>query len=83
MTALEIFSGSPSAEPSIPVLETKRLVLRAPRLEDMDQIAALANNRKIAEMTCDDSASLRNQRRASLALDHRRGRRRGRRSGFF
>ena len=51
MTALEIFSGSPSAEPSIPVLETKRLVLRAPRLEDMDQIAALANNRKIAEMT--------------------------------
>ena len=51
MTALEIFSGSPSAEPSIPVLETKRLVLRAPRLEDMDQIAALANNRRIAEMT--------------------------------
>lgn len=51
MTALEIFSGSPSAEPSIPVLETKRLVLRAPRLEDMDQIATLANNRKIAEMT--------------------------------
>ena len=51
MTALEIFSGSPSAEPSIPVLETKRLVLRAPRLEDTDQIVALANNRKIAEMT--------------------------------
>ena len=51
MTALEIFSGSPSAEPSTPVLETKRLVLRAPRLEDMGQIAALANNSKIAEMT--------------------------------
>ncbi len=51
MTALEIFSGSPSAEPSTPVLETKRLALRAPRLEDAKTVAALANDRRIAENT--------------------------------
>jgi len=44
-------SGLPPEEASIPVLETERLVLRAPRLEDVDAIAVLANNRKIAEMT--------------------------------
>jgi RimJ/RimL family protein N-acetyltransferase len=51
MTALEIVSGSPLAGASTSVLETERLVLRAPRLEDVKAIAALANNRKIAEMT--------------------------------
>ena len=38
-------------EGSIPVLETKRLVLRAPRLEDAKMVAALANDRRIAENT--------------------------------
>lgn len=39
------------AESCIPVLETERLVLRAPRFEDVPAVAELANNRKIAEMT--------------------------------
>jgi RimJ/RimL family protein N-acetyltransferase len=34
-----------------PVLETERLVLRAPHLVDAKSIAALANDRRIAEMT--------------------------------
>lgn len=36
-------------EGSTPVLETSRLVLRAPRLEDAHAIVALANDRRIAE----------------------------------
>jgi RimJ/RimL family protein N-acetyltransferase len=36
-------------EGSIPVLETKRLALRAPRLEDAKTMVALANDRRIAE----------------------------------
>ena len=39
------------ARASIPVLETKRLALRAPRLEDAKTVAALANDRRIAENT--------------------------------
>jgi RimJ/RimL family protein N-acetyltransferase len=38
-------------ERSIPVLETARLVLRAPRLGDVKAVAALANDRRIAENT--------------------------------
>jgi len=38
-------------ERSIPVLETERLVLRAPRLGDAKTVAALANDRRIAENT--------------------------------
>ena len=38
-------------EASIPVLETKRLALRAPRLGDAKLVAALANDRRIAENT--------------------------------
>jgi RimJ/RimL family protein N-acetyltransferase len=38
-------------EASIPVLGTERLVLRAPRLEDAKAVAALANDRRIAENT--------------------------------
>ena len=38
-------------EASIPVLETERLVLRAPRLGDAKAMAALANDRRIAENT--------------------------------
>jgi RimJ/RimL family protein N-acetyltransferase len=50
MTLLEI---PPPAfrEGSIPVLETERLVLRAPRLEDAKDVATLANDRRIAENT--------------------------------
>ena len=38
-------------ERSIPVLETERLTLRAPRHEDVKAIAVLANDRRIAENT--------------------------------
>jgi len=38
-------------ERSIPVLETERLRLRAPRHEDVNAIAALANDRRIAANT--------------------------------
>jgi len=49
MTLLEEIPGEPLPEGSIPVLETKRLALRAPRLEDAKTVAALANDRRIAE----------------------------------
>ena len=42
----EIFPGS-----SLPVLETARLVLRAPTLADAKALAILVNDRRIAEMT--------------------------------
>jgi len=51
MTAVQMNSESPPEDSSTFVLETKRLVLRAPHLEDAKAIALLANNRKIAEMT--------------------------------
>ncbi|WP_029355066.1 GNAT family N-acetyltransferase [Bosea sp. 117] len=51
MTIVEATLGSALAESSTPVLETERLVLRAPRIEDMAWIAELADNRKVAEMT--------------------------------
>lgn len=38
-------------EASIPVLETERLQLRAPRFEDAKVVASLANDRRIAENT--------------------------------
>jgi RimJ/RimL family protein N-acetyltransferase len=50
MTLSELPTG-PLGEGSIPVLETKRLVLRAPRLEDVKAVARLANDRRIAENT--------------------------------
>ena len=50
MTLQEIPSGS-FRERSIPVLETERLVLRAPRLGDVKAVAMLANDRRIAENT--------------------------------
>ena len=50
MTLLEI-SSEPFRERSIPVLETERLVLRAPRLGDVKAVAVLANDRRIAENT--------------------------------
>ncbi|MBS7538465.1 GNAT family N-acetyltransferase [Ancylobacter lacus] len=51
MTIVEATPGSILAESCTPVLETSRLVLRAPRIEDMAWIAELADNRKVAEMT--------------------------------
>ncbi len=50
MTCLELESRS-YREGCIPVLETERLILRAPKLEDAKQVAALANDKRIAENT--------------------------------
>ena len=50
-TILECRGSGLSTECSIPVLETERLVLRAPRFEDARAIAGVANDRRIAEMT--------------------------------
>jgi RimJ/RimL family protein N-acetyltransferase len=51
MTLCEALPREQIRERSIPVLETKRLALRAPRLEDAKTVAALANDRRIAENT--------------------------------
>lgn len=50
MTCLEIPTPS-LREGSSPVLETERLILRAPRLGDVKAVAALANDKRIAENT--------------------------------
>jgi RimJ/RimL family protein N-acetyltransferase len=49
MTLLEQIPRETFREGSIPVLETERLSLRAPRLKDAKTVAALANDRRIAE----------------------------------
>ncbi len=51
MTGLDHVPSETFREGSIPVLETARLILRAPRLGDAKAIAALANDRQIAENT--------------------------------
>jgi RimJ/RimL family protein N-acetyltransferase len=51
MSALQMTCGFPPGTSGTPVLETERLFLRAPKLDDAKAIARLANNRKIAEMT--------------------------------
>jgi len=51
MTLSEDVGTSTQRERSIPVLETKRLTLRAPCHEDVKAIALLANDRRIAENT--------------------------------
>ncbi len=51
MTLLEQIPTESYREASIPVLETKRLILRAPRLEDAKTVARLANDKRIAENT--------------------------------
>ena len=51
MSALQMTCGFPPGASSTPVLETDRLFLRSPKLDDAKVIARLANNRKIAEMT--------------------------------
>jgi len=50
MALLEIPTES-FRERSTPVLETERLVLRAPRLGDAKAVATLANDRRVAENT--------------------------------
>jgi RimJ/RimL family protein N-acetyltransferase len=51
MTLLEERPSGRIHEGCIPVLETKRLTLRAPRLADAKTVAALANDKRIAENT--------------------------------
>jgi RimJ/RimL family protein N-acetyltransferase len=51
MTCLETLPPPSLAERCTAVLETKRLVLRAPQLVDAKAVAALANDRRIAENT--------------------------------
>jgi RimJ/RimL family protein N-acetyltransferase len=51
MTLLDHRVPETFRERCIPVLETERLVLRAPRLEDAKAVAQLANDRRIAENT--------------------------------
>src|SRR5258708_3144569 len=51
MTGLEHVPGEIFGENCIPVLETTRLIRRAPRLGDAKTVAALANDRHIAENT--------------------------------
>lgn len=51
MTLVEEVSPQTLREASTPVLVTERLVLRAPRPEDAETIARLANDRRIAENT--------------------------------
>jgi RimJ/RimL family protein N-acetyltransferase len=51
MTLLEERPSGRIHQGCIPVLETKRLTLRAPRLADAKTVAALANDRRIAENT--------------------------------
>ena len=51
MTLLDHRAPETLRERCIPVLETERLALRAPRLEDAKAVALLANDRRIAENT--------------------------------
>jgi len=51
MTGLDYTAPPTLREASIPVLETARLILRAPRLGDAKAIAVLANDRRVAENT--------------------------------
>jgi RimJ/RimL family protein N-acetyltransferase len=51
MTSLDASARESFREGNTPVLESKRLVLRAPRLEDAKAIASLIGDRRIAENT--------------------------------
>ncbi len=51
MTLLEEDFRETYREGSTPVLETERLVLRAPRLEDAKAVVTLASDRRVAENT--------------------------------
>jgi RimJ/RimL family protein N-acetyltransferase len=49
MTLLNAVAAETLREVGVPVLETERLVLRTPRLDDAEAIATLINDRRIAE----------------------------------
>jgi RimJ/RimL family protein N-acetyltransferase len=51
MTLSEQDFARPAPAPMVPVLETERLVLRAPRLGDAQALAALVNDRRVADNT--------------------------------
>jgi RimJ/RimL family protein N-acetyltransferase len=51
MTLLDRTAPETLTQTPIPVLKTARLILRAPRFEDAEAIAALVNDRRIAENT--------------------------------
>lgn len=51
MNALQMSASIPSEKRTGVVIETARLVLRAPSKRDLDDIVALANNIRVAEMT--------------------------------
>ena len=51
MTLLEQIPRATFHEACIPVLETKRLALRVPRLEDAKTVATLSSDRRIAALT--------------------------------
>jgi len=51
MTVLDRIAPETVRERNIPVLESERLALRTPRLEDAKSIVALVNDRRIAENT--------------------------------
>ncbi len=51
MTLLDRTAPETTRERPTPVLETERLILRAPRFEDAQAIATLVNDRRIAENT--------------------------------
>jgi RimJ/RimL family protein N-acetyltransferase len=51
MTLLDRIAPETTRERPTPVLETERLILRAPRFEDAQAIATLVNDRRIAENT--------------------------------
>jgi RimJ/RimL family protein N-acetyltransferase len=51
MTLLDRTAPETTRERPVPVLETERLTLRAPRFEDSQAIATLVNDRRIAENT--------------------------------
>jgi RimJ/RimL family protein N-acetyltransferase len=51
MTLLDRTAPETLTQRPIPVLKTARLILRAPRFEDAEAIAALVNDRRIAENT--------------------------------
>ena len=51
MTVLEQRPAQTLPESALPVLETERLLLRAPRLSDAEALASLINDRRIAENT--------------------------------
>ena len=51
MTLLDRSPTESCGERSVPVLATERLILRAPCFEDARTIAALVNDRRIAENT--------------------------------